>query len=338
MPSYKILLEPEEDCIDGIHLDVLLEMWLQHCFTKAEPYTVACYRDKLAHFRRWWSSVGPNYNWQVTRKVFVDFEMALRDFVKPSGDALSYNTRNDVIRRLRSALKWAFETNRLPVNCRGWIPAASGEPPKRTVMGLAQLEHLMECAGQSLHPERDQALFAFLVGVGLRRIECVRLNIEHVVFFSDGTGLAKVTGKRTRANRTGEREVALDVATTPYVALHIVELGRNSGPLFCSSKTGERLTAQGIYKAVKSVVRRAGLDKQMQACHDLRRAFTTHFVRLRPGAAYADMLRRQLGHKYYSQTADYNLMSADDLRAHIVSPLAALKATKNPHQKGAGDN
>jgi len=325
MSVYEIRLDPDEDAVDGRYLDNLLDRWLQHCVTQSDPQTVNSYREKLLHFRRWWKKLGPVYDWRLTRSLLVEFELYLRSWVARTGEPLSYNTRYDVIRRLRSALKWAYETNRISVNCRAWVPTPDGETPTRMAATLAQLEDLMSSTFG-----RDQAILALLIGTGIRRVECARLNVEHIFLCSDSTGLAEVTGKRTKANKSGKREIALDRLTVSYLAKYIVDAGLTSGPLFCNARTGKRLTCQGIYKVVKHCVHRAGLSEYIQACHDLRRAFATHYTNLFPDNVHADFLRRQLGHAHYKQTAEYNLMSADDLRPHIVSPLAAMMGNKKP--------
>lgn len=322
MSVYEIRLDPDEDAVDGRYLDDLLARWLRHCATSCDAYTVSGYREKIQHFRKWWQSVAPPHNWRLTPSLCVTFELDLRTIPSKTGKPLAYGTRYNVIRVLRSALKWAFDTNRLGINCRMWFPMPTGEPPKRIAATLPQLEHLIQCAGQSHSPARDQAILAIFIGTGLRRTECARLNVEHIAFCADGTGLADITGKRTSANKGGKRQVAIDAITMSYVACYLVEAGLTTGPLFRRKRGGGRLSAVGLYRIVKSAIRAAGLEGRIQGCHDLRRAFTTHFVKLHPGTIYADMLRRQLGHKHFRQTADYNLMDADDLRLHITSPLS----------------
>jgi site-specific recombinase XerD len=89
--------------------------------------------------------------------------------------------------------------------------------------------------------------------------------------------------------------------------------------------TGRRLTGEGVYKIVKATVRAAGLEQDMEACHDLRRAFASHFAATNPGETYADSLRRQLGYARFSQTTEYIKHDVTVLRQHIVSPLALFE-------------
>ncbi|MFN8466264.1 MAG: hypothetical protein U0X20_11975 [Caldilineaceae bacterium] len=67
----------------------------------------------------------------------------------------------------------------------------------------------------------------------------------------------------------------------------------------------------------------------MTATHDLRRVFATHLhVHAGEGASSevaADMIRRQLGHKHYSMTAEYSLLDVEDIREVIISPLSMIE-------------
>lgn len=318
-----IQLTPNEDALDGRQLDMLIELWLGDCANRLDANeTMPGYRRSVSYFRRWWYDEGPGRNWLLTKTACEQFEIDLRSVVsKLSGQPLSYSSRYDCIRRMRQMFHWAHRTSRVSHNYGLWFPTPDGAPPSREAASLAKLELLMAVAATSPLPLRNQAILALLIGAGLRRKECHLLDVEHLTFYSDGTGKAIVTGKRTRRNPTGVRSVALDASTCAYLAAHLVELD-GAGPVFRNAHTKKRLTCLGVYKVVKWVIAAAGLEGEIEGCHDLRRAFAHHFATLRPGATYADMLRRQLGHAHYSQTADYTLLGVDDLRAHIISPLA----------------
>lgn len=319
----QICLTPNEDALDGRQLDQLIELWLEDCSTRLDSSeTMPGYRRNVGYFRRWWAIEGPKHNWLLTKTVCEQFELELRKAEsKLNGQPLSYSSRYDCIRRMRQMFRWAHRTSRVAYNYGLWLPTPDGSPRTREAASLIKLKMLMAVAAASSLPLRNQALLALLIGAGLRRKECHLLDVEHLTFYADGTGKAVVTGKRTKRNLTGVRTVALDTATCAYLAAHLVEID-STGPVFRNAHTGKRLTCLGVYKAVESVIHAAGLADEIEGCHDLRRAFAHHFATLRPGATYADMLRRQLGHARYSQTADYTLLGVDDLRAHIVSPLA----------------
>ena len=130
-----------------------------------------------------------------------------------------------------------------------------------------------------------------------------------------------VTGKRTKANRSGQRAVAFDAETGGYLVAYLDLTGLESGPLFCGA-TGHAVTNQTIYRTVKRCVAAAGLTDQIRGCHDLRRAFATHIARRFRGEGYGDLLRRQMGHKTYRMTSQYSLLDAEDIRDSLKSPLS----------------
>lgn len=332
----QIVLAPSEDALEARQLDQLIELWLDDCATRLDANeTMPGYRRNVGYFRRWWATEGPRRNWLLTKSACQQFEIELRKMPsKLSGNPLSYSSRYDCIRRLRQMFHWAHRTNRIAYNYGLWFPIPDGSPPSRKAASLVKLETLMAVAATSPLPRRNQAILALLIGAGLRRKECHLLDVEHLIFYGDGTGEATVTGKRTRRNPTGVRSVALDAATCAFLAAHLVELD-GVGPVFRNAHTKKRLTCLGVYKVVVWCIEAAGLTGEIQGCHDLRRAFAHHFATLRPGATYADMLRRQLGHARYSQTADYTLLGVDDLRAHIISPLALFGSEEADSQETA---
>lgn len=284
--------------------------------------TVDCYACKLRWFTDWWQEIGPTKEWLLRQTDLEQFEKYLRSAVSPrTGRKLSWHTRNDVLRRLREVFHWACEKDYTEKNYAEWVPKADGGPPKRKAAGVSELTRLLLEAGYSPLATRDRAMIALFIGMGLRRGEVVNLNIEDVVIEADMSGYARVVGKKTRANPTGRRDAAFDSATGKILAAHLDAMPARFGALF-RGMSNKRLSAQGVYRRVKLLIERAGLEDQIQACHDLRRAFATYYARTRRGSDSADRLRRQLGHASYSQTTEYQLLDVDDIRRDLVSPVA----------------
>ena len=170
----------------------------------------------------------------------------------------------------------------------------------------------------SLPPLLWLPTFARKPVVGLRRAEIAALDVEGIHFVEDGSGYANVRGKRTRANADGKRDAAFDSATGSIIAEYLEATAYTSGPLF-RNKYNKRMSVHWVYVIVKSAIGRAGLQDEIQACHDLRRAFATHFRRQTKDK---DLLRRQLGHAKYSTTDTYTLLEVEDIRRELVSPLS----------------
>lgn len=329
--SGRIRRKPALSTLDGADLDWLLDVYVEACRVRLrEPTTADGYAFKLAWFRKWWLLVGPNQQWQLHRADLVQFEQWLRDVrSERTKRLLAYNTRNDVMRRLREAFNWAFREGYTDRNYAGWVPRVEGSPTKRRAATVEDLQRLMDAAARSHFAARDRAILAMLMGAGLRRAEAARLDVGDVVLDADGSGTAHVVGKRTKARADGERDVAIDTASGVIVRLYMDASGLVDGPLF-RGRGGKRLTAMGIYKIVKRLIADAGLEDRIQACHDLRRAFTTWYLRMnRNGGTFnARLLQEQLGHSSFNTTAQYLLPDVEDIRESMVSPVSLMSSRR----------
>jgi len=305
-------------------LEWMRDQWLAN--PKLDPLTLTSYSQKTDPFIEWWTQAGPLYNWQLTRSALQGFSNWLaskKSRHSPQGQALSFNTRKSVVNHVMQLLQWARrKAIVVGIDFDGWFPSVGGQPPTRRAATADQLAQLMTTAAGGRYPVRDQAILAFFIGTGCRLQEVTLLTFESLHFEADGSGTATVRGKRTQANPTGRRNVAFDAATGKYLTAHIKWERITAGALWLNER-GEPLAQAGIYQMVSRTVKRAGLAGVIRGCHDLRRAFATILGLMHPDSpAWADMIRRQLGHASYSMTAHYQLLSADDIRARIVSPLA----------------
>lgn len=320
--------EPHTYTLHAIDLNWLIQTYVEECRTKLDnQFTVDCYASKLQWFTSWWNDTGPRQLWMLHQSDLIAFERHLRSVKSAKTKRpLAWHTRNDVLRRLREMFHWAKASHYTDRDYADWVPRASGGPPKRRALSVTDLIRLLAAADQSTNPLRDKAMAAVMMGMGLRRVEVVNLNIEDVVIEADMSGYAHVFGKRTRANHSGERDAAFDAPTGKLLAAHLDQQGFQRGPLFRNPE-GKRLSAQGVYRAVKKMAEAAGLADQMQACHDLRRAFATYSARNAKDKDAADRRRRQLGHASFSQTAEYELLDVEDLRRNFISPMGAMPAS-----------
>jgi integrase/recombinase XerD len=315
--------EPSIPTLNALDLNWLIDQYISYQRTQLDnQMTVDCYACKLRWFVDWWEACGPGNGWMLHQSDLEAFEHWLRHAVSErTHRGLSWHSRNDVQRRLREMFHWAAAKDYTERDYAEWVPKADGGPPKRRAAGIAALVRLLEEAGDSATGSRDRAMIAMLMGMGLRRGEIVNLNVEDVVVEADRSGYAHIHGKRTKANALGERDAAFDAATGRILVAYLDATNYRHGPLF-RGPSNKRLSAQGVYRRVKTIIERAGLEDQIIACHDLRRAFTTYYARNRRGSDSADRLRRQLGHASYSQTADYALLDVDDIRKDLISPVS----------------
>lgn len=327
-----IELDRSEPYLIADSLDALIVRWLDDCADRLDGLgpdgytgTVAGYAWKIGYFREWWAETGPSVGWRLTRHELRNFERWLRmQKSKNTDEPLSYNTRRDGLRRLRSMLRWAqreqFLTNVAPAD---WVPAPAGDPPVRQPVEVGQLSALLAAAAQTSHPSRNVTILALLIGTGIRRQECAALDIEDVTFAEDGGGSVLVRLPKRTSRGLVVREPAFDPATGDYLTRWLTGQGKSSGPLFPSSRGGGHLTPMALGRMVRRCWSAAGLSPD-QPVHSLRYAFITHWRRRHKGEDLEDLLRYQVGHATSQMTSQYNLQGVDDLRTTVDSPMSAI--------------
>lgn len=333
-PGDRITRSPVVPAIDGRDLDWLINQYLDNRRTKVDGKTAQTYECRLRLIVEWWEEVGPSQEWRLKASDLEALEYHLRKKASlNSGQPLSYTYRSGILQSLREVLRWASENGYLKNDYGSWVPAAHGSKTKRRAAHEDDLLRLLAECDNSPRRIRDRAIIAIFVGMGLRCVEVTNLNVENLEFEPDFSGHAHVVGKRTKANTSGKRECAFEAATGKMIAEHVATLGVASGPLFVSYR-GIPMAVYTLYGIVKKLIKRAGLEDRIQACHDLRRAFATYHARNRPGSDSAHKRQLQLGHAKYSQTAEYELFDVEDIRRDIVSPMSLLERRQLPASKG----
>ncbi len=322
---HPINLQPEQEALDGRQLVPLIKLWIDHCRRRSDldPHTVAGYAGKVDYFVEWWEHVGPWCGYELTRDRLLQFGDWLSSVNSQYDKPLSYNTRKDVMRRLKQVFRWAYEREYVARDFGNWLPEVSGSVPMRERATVDELAHLMLAAGRSICPVRDQALVALLIGTGLRKMEAVSIDIQDIRMDADESGTVMIHhAKRVEGRTVQGRVIAFDRWTGWYLARLMDTYSDQEGPLFRIPENTRRIGSEAAYRIVKRAIRRAGLEKRVQGPHDLRRAFATHFALAHHGDMDARILSKQLGHSRFVQTEQYILHDASDLRDRIASPLA----------------
>lgn len=322
--KHSINLDPAQDVLDGRELTKLVKMWLDQCRLRSDvaDHTVDCYAGRIQYFCEWWDAVGPWCEWELSKDKLLQFGDWLMTVNSQYGKPLEYNSRKDILKRLRQCLRWAKARDYLTYDITSWVPQTSGSAPLRERATLDELALLMRSAALSRCPVRDQALVAFYIGTGVRKMEAAWLDVKDIRMNADLSGTATVRrAKRVKGREIQSRVIAFDRWTGNYLVRLLDSYPEQSGPLF-RLRSGKRLTPMAAYRAVKNAIERAGLTDRIQGPHDLRRNFATWFSKRHRGELYGRLLSRQLGHSAFVMTDQYILHDADDLVDVIRSPLA----------------
>ena len=306
--------------IDARLLPDLVDAYVREARSRVKARTADNYDQQLARLLEWWEKAGPGLGYRLDMRSWAAFEEWLsRQCSRQSGKPLTYNTRRACLARCRQLLRWAYRQGFLDRDFAGDVPEATGAPALRDVPTLDQLGRLLEAAGQSRRPVRDQALIALFAGTGIRRAEAAGLDVGDVLFHADGSGV--LTVRRGKGDKP--RRVAFDGACGRYLAALLDELGRSDGPLI-TGWHNRRLSPERAAHAVKAAMGRAGIDERGRGPHDLRRLFATEWARRRRGLGDGLLLSQQLGHSSTATTLLYVRPTADDLSAGFSSPLSRL--------------
>jgi integrase len=334
MTVVAIDLAPEEDVLDGRYLGVIIERWLDDCALRMSPASVTAYRVKIKFFMEWWATVGPSQGWQLREADLLKFNRHLSTLIVcRTGKPLEYNTRKEILGRLRSAFHWGYRRRYThSLNCAYWVPKApEGSGHLHLPLPVEDLAQMMRTATTMEFRDdleldlraRNQALLAVFIGTGARLSEVAGLRVEDVTLLWNCSGdLLIRSAKKVRNREIHQRIACFDQHTGKYLTRWLALRGGTQGPLWVGAN-GEGLTSQGVYKAMCAVAQAAKV--RFGGAHDFRRTFITYFADKRPGEGCYHLLQLQVGHKPQGVTHQlYDLRTVESVRAVFCSPMEAV--------------
>jgi integrase/recombinase XerD len=194
-------------------------------------------------------------------------------------------------------------------------PAAPRRLPKS--LPIADVERLLQVAGDAPAQRRDRALLELLYGTGARISEAVGLDVDDLDLARRGEdgapGTVRLAGKGGKqrivpvGSYAGRALEAYLVQARPTLAAS-ARGGQPSPAVFLNARGG-RLTRQGAWGALRVAARRAGLAEVSP--HVLRHSFATHLL---DGGADVRVVQELLGHASVTTTQVYTLVTIDKLR------------------------
>jgi len=152
----------------------------------------------------------------------------------------------------------------------------------------------------TLTGKRDRALFAVLIGCGLRRSEAAGLEFEHIQQRQQRWVIVDLLGKHGRI-----RSIPMPGWTKADIDRWSTAAGIQTGRVFRPINRGGRLTHESLTdKCIWSVLRKytAGLGLPKIAPHDLRRSYAKL---AHQGHAPIEQIQLSLGHESIQTTERY---------------------------------
>jgi integrase/recombinase XerD len=209
---------------------------------------------------------------------------------------------------LRTFYKFLLREGYLQIN-----PLANIESPRggRRLPGVLSAEEVEQLLAQpdpsTTLGQRDNAMLEVLYGAGLRVSELTSLSLNDINFTA---GWIRVQGKGAKERIVPLGEIALK-SLREYLssARRGLDKGKRSPWLFVT-RSGRRMSRQGIWKIIKRYGLTAGIRKGITP-HTLRHSFATHLLER---GADLHSVQLMLGHADISTTQIYTHISRERLK------------------------
>lgn len=276
---------------------------------RASPSLLKQTQRTLARLSSYLRDCGVREVRQVQEKHLASFAVKLRHSTTPRGCPLSLASQAGYLQRVRSFFGFLERRGLVLRSPAGEIVIPSSSPLPRIVLSVSQAARLMEAPLlETATGKRDRAILETLYGMGLRRGECVRLDIadldleERTLLVRDGKGhkdrLVPVPGRAADALCAYLKDVRPRLVVDP-----------REGALFLTAWWGKRLGEVSVSFLLRRHAKAAGIPKVHP--HALRHTCATHLLK---GGADVRHVQAILGHKKLQTTSLYTRVVVEDLR------------------------
>jgi site-specific recombinase XerD len=250
----------------------------------------------------------------VTEAHLVAFVRALEEATARHHDTpLSPMTRRSHIHTVRRFFSFLVRRGVLLHDPAAALPLPAPDYLPRTVLTVRQAAQLMTAPSPWTHlGQRERAILEVLYGSGIRRGECVRLDVSDVDLVQ-GTLLVKDSkGKRDRlVPLPGRAAAAIDAYLRDSRPVLLKDPCEKA--LFLSYTTGSRgrrLSVSALARVVEKHAKAVRLPHVHP--HALRHTCATHVLQ---GGADLKHVQELLGHRSISSTVTYTRVGVRDLLA-----------------------
>jgi integrase/recombinase XerD len=259
------------------------------------------------------SDVGVRDLRRVEERHLVAFARELREAVTPLGTPLTMNTQAAYVQRVKSFFAFLGRRGVVLRDPAAELVVPVGSALPRRVLTERQAEKLMNAPSPSTNVgKRDRAILETLYGTGIRRGECVRLDVADVRLI-DGVLLVRDgKGRKDRVVPLPERSARVLDHYLGEVRPLLVRKASEPA-LFLTAWHGRRLGEPAVFQMLDRRAREAGLGHVHP--HALRHTCATHLLR---GGADIRHVQEILGHRWIKTTALYTRVDIRDLQKIIA--------------------
>jgi site-specific recombinase XerD len=199
-------------------------------------------------------------------------------------------------------------------------PAAGLTPPRQQrrpvgqVLGVKDIEKLLDAAGTTPNGLRDRAVVELLYATGLRRAELCALDLSDLDHEEREVTVRRGKGGKARVVPVTRSAYAV---VKDYLDLARPELASTRPASACAlflTRFGTRIDAKTVLRILDGLKKKAEVKKPVTP-HTLRRCFATHLLQ---GGANLRSIQLMLGHASLAVTAAYLRLDAGEIRREVL--------------------
>lgn len=280
-----------------IRQDTAAEVAIQTVLDSLDsPHSRRAYERHLRAFIAWHRSTGQG---AINKALVQRYAASMREA------GVSPATINQKLSAIRKLAIEAADNGALDSQIANGIKAVKGVRREGTRTGnwlvKQQAQKMLSAPDtRTVKGLRDRAIFALLIGCGLRRAEAVNLTFKHIQQRDGRWVLVDLIGKRNKVRSVPmpnwTKQAIDEYATAADLTDEIVFRPINRG----GHMTRQRMTEQAIYNLVVEYSEALGFGKI--APHDLRRTFAKL---AHQGGSALDQIQLSLGHGSIQTTERY---------------------------------
>lgn len=196
------------------------------------------------------------------------------------------------------------------VFCNIDMPKLSQNLP--SVLSYDEVDNLLNIDVKDAFSARNKAILELMYACGLRISETVNLKLYDIDLIND---VVRVFGKGSKERVIPIGNTAVDALSIYINCYRTTMLKDKKNDYLFLNNHGNKLTRQGFFKNLKSLLKEKGINKDVSP-HTLRHSFATHLLN---NGADLRVIQELLGHSSIKTTQIYTHVSDEHLKEQYVS-------------------
>jgi integrase/recombinase XerD len=219
--------------------------------------------------------------------------------IKRGFGTLSESSISHHIYTLKVFFSWQIETGEISTNPMSTLTFPRPKSKPREILTQEEIIEMFEkCIFY-----RERVVLCLCYGLGLRRSEAVKMDVNDINFKTSLAYVREGKGKKRRV-------IPMNDAISSYLKIYLEsERTSTKTTALITTKLGNRATGGNLNNTLKEVLERAGIEKTI-SLHCLRHSIATHLIQ---NGLSVEYVRDFLGHKHLESTQIYTRIKNNQL-------------------------